>query len=949
MFNLFSVSIKDLGDSVQILGVSYYDLGKDIEKFYGTSLITKHLVRRETWDTIKLQKFFLLELKDILTALLKIKNLRSNRRKLNELKEVIETDTWVSDTVNMTGKPFDMKRMKAFNTTPFPKQLEFLEQYPVIIQSYHLKGLLLDARAGSGKAMPLSTRVKVPGGWKTLNQIQEGDKVITPNGRIAKVVGIYPQGITEVYRFTFEDGRTADSHPQHLWEVVESKAGKSGTPTVTTTQDIINHFNDFDYHIPLVKDIGGDVKASRAEVKRLARLLFTGEMMVNDLILEMSFMDRFEVVKQMVEEGMLHIGENCLSFFSNSEQGGHNFKKLIWSLGGTAYDPIPLTGVHKVIFKHRDAAAIVGGLMTMNPGLKGTMNPEQYQDLRLGIVSYEKRESEETLCISIDSDDSLYIVDDYIVTHNTFTSIALNHLINDAPTVVLCPMNLVDEVWVKELPKHYKEAPKVWTSLMGTLPTEGYDYYIVHYDYMTAGAGAFLQKFLKDLNKKNKGGLKLTIDESHNFNEFKSARTQRLISWADDDCFGYYLPMSGTALKAMGSEIYPILCLLDLFFKGKVRDSFMSTYGRNRPAMTELMSMRIGRSKFTIPDLVGVPDAPPIELVNVKIPNGDKYTLDAIRLEMQIYISERIDFYNRHMPDMLAFYNDVILSYEQSISKDTRALENLLQYKAIVHRFRTQGYSSFTDAKDSMFCKEVEERIESDLRGPALKEFRNVKSAIKYLGLKLRGEALGNVLGRARINAVKDIIEYAGLPEMINSVEKKTLIFTSYVESMALCNDYLIKQGFDPITVYGENSKDRDGNVKRFRDDPKVNPLVAVTQSLKEGYPLLMANLTILLDSPYRDYEVKQIVARTNRVGQDTLCFFKLLNLDTGDKLNITTRSINIMEWSREQVDALLTKDNVHNIFGDVAGTEMYDMSFEPYTLPVQQQRPLSGVFSIFS
>ena len=947
MFNIFGVSIKDLGDSVQILGVSYYDLGKDIDKFYGTSLITKHLVRRETWDTIKLQKFYLLELKDILIALLKIKNLRSNRRKLNELKEVIETETWVKDTIQMTGKPFDMKRMKAFNTVPFPKQQEFLEQYPIIIDSYHLNGLLLDAKAGSGKAMPLSTRVKIPGGWTTLGKIKEGDKVVTPNGRIAKVVGIYPQGITEVYRFTFEDGRTADSHPQHLWEVIESKGGKSSTPTVTTTQDIINHFNDFNYRIPLVKDIGGDVKATRLEVKRLAHLLFTGELVINDLILEMSFMDRFELVKQMAEHGMLHIGENSLSFFSNSEEGGHNFKKLIWSLGGIAYDPIPLTGVYKVIFKHRDAAEVVGGLMAMNPRLKEMMNPGQYKDLKLGIASYEVRPSEETLCISIDSDDSLYIVDDYIVTHNTFTSIALNHLINDAPTVVLCPMNLVDEVWVKELPKHYKVPPKVWTSLMGSMPTEGYDYYIVHYDFMTTRSGGVLQKFLKDLNKKHKGGLKLTIDESHNFNEYKSARTQRLIEWADDNCFGYYLPMSGTVLKAMGSEIYPILCLIDRFFKGKVRETFMASYGRNRPAMTELMAMRIGRSKFTIPDLVGVPDAPPIELVNVKIPNGDQYTLDAIRLQMQIYIGERIDFYNRHMPEMLAFYNDVILSYEQSVRKDPKALENLLKYKQIVHRFRTQGYSSFTDSKDSMFCKEVEERIEADLKGPALKEFRNVKSAIKYLGLKLRGEALGNVLGRARIDAVKSLIEYAGIPEMINSVEKKTVIFTSYVESMTLCSEYLVKQGFDPITVYGDNSRDRDSNVARFRDNPKVNPLVAVTQSLKEGYPLLMANLTILLDSPFREYELIQIVARTNRVGQDVPCFFKMLNLDTGDKLNITTRSINIMEWSREQVDALLTKDNVHNIFGDVAGTEMYQMSLEPHTLPIKQ-KPTS-IYSVFN
>lgn len=934
MFNLFSVAIKDLGAMVQIVGVSYYDLSKDIEKYYNTSLITKHQVKRETWDTVKLEKFYLLELRNILIALLKIKNLRSNRRKLNELKEKIETETWVKDTVNMSGKPFDMKRMKDFKTTPFPKQQEFLEQYPIIVNSYHLNGLLLDAKAGSGKAMPLSTRVKTPGGWTQLGDLKEGGKVITPNGRIASIVGIYPQGVTDIYRFTFADGRTADSHPDHQWEVVEHHEDHNAGPLVTTTQDIIKHFDDFKYSIPLVQKIDGSSSLSLdSSIVVMGQVLFWSGLKIDETVLELSYQNRVGLVKEMIKLGGLQVHEEGSSFFAKNLVGAENFRQLIWSLGGTANPALKIGDMYKVTFSHRDA------------DLDGVGS----KDLRLEIVGYEKRAPEETLCISIDSEDSLYIVDDYVVTHNTFTAIAWSHLINDAPTVVLCPMNIVNKVWVTELPLHYKEAPKVWTSLLGTPPTEGYDYYIVHYDYMTSGASAHLQRFLKYLNKKHKGGVKLIIDECHNFNEMKSARTQKLISWADDDCFGHYLPMSGTPLKAMGVEIYPILCLIDMFFKGKVRETFLASYGRNRPAMTELLSMRIGRSKFTILDLVGIPEAPPFELVNVKIPNGDHYTLDAIRLQMQIYIGERIDFYTKHMPEFLAFYNEVILSYDQSIRKDPRATADLLRYKEIVHRFRTVGYSSFTDAADSMFCKQVEERIEADLKGPALKEFRNVKSAVKYLGLKLRGEALGNVLGRARINAVKDLIEHAGIPAMINSVEKKTLIFTSYVESMTMCNEYLIKQGFDPITVYGENSKERDSNVDRFRDNPKVNPLIAVTQSLKEGYPLTMANLTILLDSPFREFEVKQITARTVRQGQDAPCFFKLLNLDTGDKLNITTRSINIMEWSREQVDALLTKENSHNIFGDVAGTEMYQISQEEdYTFPIKPRSPI-GVFSIFS
>jgi SNF2 family DNA or RNA helicase len=336
---------------------------------------------------------------------------------------------------------------------------------------------------------------------------------------------------------------------------------------------------------------------------------------------------------------------------------------------------------------------------------------------------------------------------------------------------------------------------------------------------------------------------------------------------------------------------------------------------------------------------------PPFELIKVQIPKSDMYTLDAIRLEMQSYISDRIKFYNHAMPEMLEFYNDCVYSYELSIQTDPRAMEQLALYKAIVHRFRTSGYNSFTDVQDGMFCKKVEEEMEARMRGGELKEFRNIKSAVKYLPLKLRGEALGNVLGRARINAIKDTIAYAGLPEMIDNVEKKTVIFTSYIDALKITEEYLTKQGYGVVTVYGENSKERDDAIRRFEKDPKLHVLVAVYDSLKEGYPLLMANQIICLNAPFRDHELKQVQARIWRTGQDTMCFFKMLDLDTGEKLNITTRSINIMEWSREQVDALLSRQQVNLVLDNVSGQEMFEMSDEPVCLPMQVRNNALSLF----
>lgn len=950
MYNPFSVGVKQTGVYVHVTGVSFYNLAKDIEKFYSTALITKYMIRRETWDTIKVHNFFLVELHFLLGELLKLRTMRSRRRSLAELKEQLETETWIKDTLTPSGKPFDFKLLNAFTKTPFPKQREFLEQYPLIKKSYHLKGILLDSVPGSGKAMPLSTNVKVPGGWKSLGSIQVGDQVMTPSGRVTNVSGVHRQGVTEVYRFHFEDGRWADSHPEHLWQVDEVSVVEGETVitpnNVTTTQDILDHFQDYEYQIPLVGKINGLLSAEGFASIEVAEELLLSSLPIDDPVLELPYDERFNIVKAMLERSGCSISSTGIALVTTNAMAASNFQALIWSLGGIAEKTSFNETTHRVDIFHPDIALMVEHLLGPGLVLNEIVDLDIYQNLRLKIVGVEKRAEEETLCITVDDPDHLFVVDNYIVTHNTLTSLMWSHLLGPGKTVIICPLNIVDSVWMAQIAEHFKETPRVWNSKMGLPLTDNYDYYIVHYESMIGPRFAYLRNWMRDYVKVNKEQFKLILDESQNFNEITAKQTQNLIELADLKVFSDALPVSGTPFKAQGSEVFPMLCLFDLHFDAIAREFFKASYGRNRPSMLSLLSNRIGRSKFSIPELKGMGDPPAIEIVKVKVPNSDKYTLDAIKLEMQVYIQERFAFYEEQMPQYLAFFNETVQDYEYSVAKRPKELADVKRYKEIVKRFRTQGYSSFTDAQDSAFCKRVEEEIESGLKGKDLSDFRNIKSAVKYLGLKLRGEALGNVLGRARINAIKETIEHANIEQYINDVEKKTVIFTSYVDVLKLCDEYLTKKGFTGITVYGENSKDRDAAIKRFAEDPKVNPLTAVFESLKEGYPLLMANQELLLNAPWRDYELKQVQARIWRHGQDAAqCFFRMFDMDTGEKVNITTRSLNVMEWSKEQVDALMGRIEGHALLASVSGEEMFDMSDEVSTKPLFRSNSVLELF----
>lgn len=107
---------------------------------------------------------------------------------------------------------------------------------------------LLLGTTGTGKALPLDAKVHTPTGWKEMGSLKQGDRVSTPDGRSAPILGYYPQGELDIFKVTFEDGREAEACGEHLWEVHHehwigkyrpgvSRAG-SAIPRVLRTREI---------------------------------------------------------------------------------------------------------------------------------------------------------------------------------------------------------------------------------------------------------------------------------------------------------------------------------------------------------------------------------------------------------------------------------------------------------------------------------------------------------------------------------------------------------------------------------------------------------------------------------------------------------------------------------------------------------------------------------------
>lgn len=124
--------------------------------------------------------------------------------------------------------------------TPFPYQKTG------IACSLNFKRLIVGDQPGLGKAQPLDSRLATPNGWKKMGDIEIGDTVYTRNGSPTVVDGIFPQGLRDKYRITFNDGSETYCDLEHLWVVRDHNARRreSGWKILTTYQLInkgLNH------------------------------------------------------------------------------------------------------------------------------------------------------------------------------------------------------------------------------------------------------------------------------------------------------------------------------------------------------------------------------------------------------------------------------------------------------------------------------------------------------------------------------------------------------------------------------------------------------------------------------------------------------------------------------------------------------------------------------------
>ena len=351
--------------------------------------------------------------------------------------------------------------------------------------------VVLFARTGVGKEQPLYSKVLTPTGWKRMGDLELKDRVITGSGDIGSVIGIFPQGVKDIYHVVLDDETVVDAGIDHLWEVIDRFSFRNKRKVVSTRDllnnpkryripvpgsfDIVHNDNSFlsSVFIRIVSAIWSD----RYDIQKQSNGTMTATLFgrfgteLSTLgIISYKFNDNGRVTS---------VSWNCDSDFGkfidsflinvNSDHYSFNHDKLLTNIQSNSFElrrtclsyiirrwgyeccNHNIYGVvgNKKVFKHlAELVKSVGGLCLKNYEkcngiyihyiIKLPFNPYIRSDSMLNsfkcsnnlshkIERIYKRGRSKCQCIMIDHPDHTYITDGYTVTHNTWILTKMLH------------------------------------------------------------------------------------------------------------------------------------------------------------------------------------------------------------------------------------------------------------------------------------------------------------------------------------------------------------------------------------------------------------------------------------------------------------------------------------------------------------------------------------------
>lgn len=309
--------------------------------------------------------------------------------------------------------------------------------------------VVLAARPSMGKAQPLDAQVRTRCGWKRMGELAVGDALASVDGQPSIVTGVFPQGLRQVFRIEFSDGRAAECCAEHLWRV---SCRHWPQPRVLSTEKLIDLLarkryqnrlwierasGDFGHDDALPIDpwvlgsLLGDGALSGSGTVKFENLQLLGltsdQKFIPALYLEANRAARLDVLRGLLDTDGWVERWGSVRFCTSSAQLAQDVAALARSLG--AWCSINSKQPHftnAAGVRMAGLPAYVCNIAHPEPQTlfllseKQARAPQQWtRQRRLTISSIEPTRQAPCQCISVSHPQRLYLTNEDVLTHNT--------------------------------------------------------------------------------------------------------------------------------------------------------------------------------------------------------------------------------------------------------------------------------------------------------------------------------------------------------------------------------------------------------------------------------------------------------------------------------------------------------------------------------------------------
>lgn len=256
------------------------------------------------------------------------------------------------------------------------------------------KGLGMFGTRRFGKALLDSELIYTPYGPKKIGFADIGDIIYGDDGKITTVVGVYPQGFVDMYKVTFEDGRSIVCCGQHQWKVKYH-----GDYKVMSTMGIIHS----DFH-KMTIDIGEAVDFPERRWLMSPQLLgsLTASFLCGstDRIFELSNKEMDDIIYSSKKQKELFIS-SFMKIACGISTGDDRFKVVYKS-------EYIISFVRRIFWSMGYYCVMDGDDMYIS---------KTHNRLRISDIDYYGKYK--ATCIEVDNKSHQFLTTNFVVSHNT--------------------------------------------------------------------------------------------------------------------------------------------------------------------------------------------------------------------------------------------------------------------------------------------------------------------------------------------------------------------------------------------------------------------------------------------------------------------------------------------------------------------------------------------------